>query len=420
MTPIKRTVITGVGIVSPLGASVSDYWERLLKGHVGIKLLTRFDPNRFFSRLAAEIEDSFVNIKDGPYSHEINRMDRFVRFAVSAADDALCDSGIESAVGNLSDGSLFIGVGMGGLPNIENGVIRQEEKGPRRTSPYLIPSLIPNMAASMIALRLNIKGPQYTIAGSCASGIQAIGQAMQNIRGGQCKWALTGGTESLITPITFSGFEAMRALSRDINPDSTPRPFDRERDGMIVGEGAAIFVIEEADFAEARGAKIYGEIAGYATCSGSSGLTLQSADDMIKCMKLALLDARIQAPDIDCIYAQASGMQKGDQCELHSLQVLFGEQSMQPAITSIKGHLGHSFAASGPLNLAAALNSLRRQLVPPTLKLDIVEPGYSNLDIIRKPRTQRIDHCLVNSFGFGGINASLTLSKYPTHRTTAV
>lgn len=413
MVSSRRVVITGVGIVSPLGACANEYWKQLIDGDSGIGPLTRFDSNRFSSRLAAEVDDADVDIKEGLYTHEITRMDRFVRYAISAADDALIDSGILSSKNSSVNGCLYVGVGMGGLPHMENGVIRQETRGPRRISPYLIPSLIPNMAASVIALRYEIKGPQYTIAGSCASGSQAIGQAMQSIRNGNFIWALAGGTEAVVTPITFSGFEAMRALSTAVDSDSQPRPFDQHRDGMIIGEGAAIFVLEERTHAESRGAKIYAELIGYATCSGSIHIALQSTSDMMNCIKLALLDAKLKVSDVDCIYAQASGMKKGDECELHVFQMMFRKQDMPSAITSIKGHLGHSFAASGPLNLVAALGTLREQIIPPTLNLEVVEPGHSNINIVRQSLSRRIRNCLINSFGFGGINASLIVSKYP-------
>jgi 3-oxoacyl-[acyl-carrier-protein] synthase II len=263
------------------------------------------------------------------------------------------------------DGGLFIGVGTGGLPHLEAGVLLQERKGPRKVSPYFIPSLISNMAASMIALNHQFRGPQYTIAGACASGTQALGQAVQAIRSGNLKWALAGGTEAAITPIGFSGLQAMHALSTTPEADSTPRPFDQSCDGMIVGEGAAVFVLEERTHAEARGAAISAEISGYATCSGSTQITLQATEDIARCMALTLRDARLGEADIDCVYAQAAGLVKGDECELEALQLIFTPPAAQPLVTSIKGHVGHTFAASGPLNLMASVQTLRTQMIPP-------------------------------------------------------
>ena len=237
-----RVVITGVGVVSSIGSSDIEFWKRLITGCSGIGPLARFDACRFSSRLAFKVPDTDANIEMGDYTHEIQRMDRFVQYALAAADDALTASELSSHGALPPKGGVFIGVGIGGLSSMEAGVIQQEERGPRKISPYLIPSLIPNMAASLIALRNKIEGPQYTIAGACASGTQALGQAMQAIRSGNLTWAIAGGTEAVITPISFSGFEAMRALSTTADITKTPKPFDQNCDGMIVGEGAAIFV----------------------------------------------------------------------------------------------------------------------------------------------------------------------------------
>jgi len=410
---VRRVVITGVGIVSPLGVCPGKYWESLKNGQSGIGPLTRFDGSRFSCRLAAEVEDNYLKVKEGPFAHEVKRMDRFVRYALLAAEGAVADSGIQAAANTGDKAGLYIGVGMGGLPHIESGVVKQEDRGPRRISPYLIPSLIPNMAASMIAMDYGLSCPQYTIAGSCASGSQAIGLAFQGIRSGGFEWALAGGAEAVITPITFSGFEALRALSPSHHPRSTPRPFDKSRDGMIVGEGAALFVLEDRVSAEARGANIYAELKGYATWSRGSHIALQSPDDMANCMRLALVDSGLRDSDIDCIYAQASGLKKGDGVELMALKSLLGNGNTRPAITSIKGHIGHTFAASGPFSLVALLGALRENLVSPTLNLTGTEKEYSDMNLVRQPLPMTVRHGLINSAGFGGINASLIVSGYP-------
>jgi 3-oxoacyl-[acyl-carrier-protein] synthase II len=363
--------------------------------------------------LAAEVEDNYLKVEEGPFAHEIKRMDRFVRYALLAAEGAVADSGIQSTANAGDKAGLYIGVGMGGLPHIERGVIKQEDRGPRRISPYLIPSLIPNMATSMIAMDHRLSCPQYTIAGSCAGGSQAIGLAFQSIRNGGFEWALAGGTEAVITPITFSGFEAMRVLSPSHDSRSTPRPFDKSRDGMIVGEGAALFVLEDHVSAEARGAKIYAELRGYATWSRGSHIALQSPDDMANCIRSALMDAGLRGSDIDCIYAQASGLKKGDGAELTALKSLFGSGDTGPAITSIKGHIGHTFAASGPFSLAALLGTLRENMVSPTLNLTGIEKEYLDMNLVRRPLSMAVRHGLINSAGFGGINASLVVSGYP-------
>lgn len=411
MSAPRRVAVTGIGLVSPLGSSPADFWERLLRGPSGVAALTRFDPARFSSRLAAQVDDAAIAVRRGPYAHELKRMDRFVQYAVAAAGDALAASGLAPpGAAPLSGGGIFIGVGMGGLPNMEAGVMRQETRGPRKSSPYLIPSLIPNMAAGMTALTYHIGGPQYTIAGACASGNQALGQAMAAIRSGELAWALAGGSEGVITPIAFSGFEAMRVLSAAHDAGSAPRPFDARSDGMVVGEGAAIFVLEDAERAAARGAAVHALLAGYATSSGSAQIALQSRDEMVACMRQTLGSAALAPGEVDCVLAQASGMSRGDACELEALAEVFAGGVPPPAVTSIKGHVGHTFAASGPLNLVAALGALRAQTVPPTRNFEAAAPRHAGIDLVREPRRRPLRNCLINTFGFGGINAGLLVA----------
>lgn len=411
MTDIRRVVISGIGIVSPFGINLQEFWSGLWGKVSGIRKITRFDSSRFSCKLAAEVDDTYIKPQNVSYLHEIRRVDRFAQFALIASNGALETGGIKSDCNDLAGCNIFIGVGIGGLPNMENGVLIQEKMGPRKTSPYLIPSLLPNIAVSIIALCHNIKGVQYTISGACASGIQAIGQAMQAIQSGRCNMALAGGAESVITPISFSGFEAMRALSSVNNEKQTPRPLDSNRDGMIIGEGAAMFVLEEKVHAEKRKANIYGELSGYATCSGGAQIFLQSVEDTMNCIELVLNNARIDISEVDCVYTQAAGLIKGDKTELETLYRLCEKGRHTPTITSLKGHIGHSFAASGPLNLVAAVEALRTQSVSPTLNYESVEKEYSVLEISDNVKIRQIEHCLINSFGFGGVNASLVVSK---------
>ncbi len=407
-----RVVITGAGLVSPLGGSPRLFWERLLAGASGIGTLTRFPNERFACRLAAQVDDGELPPAIGPYAHELKRMDRFVRYAVAAAGDALEESRI---LETSTDGAAFIGVGMGGLPNMEAGVVRQDSRGPRKITPYLIPSLIPNMAASMTVLAYGLDIPQYTIAGACASGLQALGLAMSLIRGGGLRWALAGGTEGVVTPIAFSGFEALRVLSTSART-GTPRPFDADADGMIVGEGAAVFVLEERSHAEARGAPILGELSGFATSTGAEQIALQPAPAMAESMRAALRDAGMTPHDIDCIYSHGSGVPLGDASELEAVRTIFGNgngsrsNGRSPTVTSIKGHIGHTFGASGPLNLIASLAALREQTVSPVLNYRAAAPEFAELDLASRPRERSLRNVMINAVGFGGINASLIVS----------
>lgn len=402
----REVVITGIGIVSPLGHGRGCFGERLFSGCCGVGPISRFDAGRFTCRLAAEVDEEGLAAASGPWAHEIERMDRFVRYAVVASRDAVAESGLATAGSLLEGGGIYLGVGMGGLPHIEEGVLRQEAQGPRRTRPYLIPSLIPNMAAALVSLDLDFQGPQYTLASACSSGTQALGEAFHAIRGGRLRWALCGGSEAVITPITFSGFQAMRALSTQEDAAAAPRPFDHRRDGMIVGEGAALFVLEERGHAAARGARPLGRILGYATTTGGGGLTLRCSNAAARSMSGALDDAGLTPGDVDAVFAQAPGLPHDDR-ELAAIQAVFYGSGARPALTSIEGHLGHTFGASGPLSLAAAQSAFDRQEIPPTLKLEEPAPGYEAMDFVLTRRPARLRTCLVNSFGFGGVNATL-------------
>ncbi len=407
---MREVVITGAGVVSPLGNTPARFANRLFEGGSGIGPVTRFDTARFQCRLAGEAHaEGLDDAISGSFAHEMVRMDRFVRYSVIAARGACRESGVGNGHGIPPRGAVYVGVGMGGLPNIETGILRQEARGPRKTLPYLIPSLIPNMAASMVSLDLAFEGPQYTFSSACASGNQALGAAFHAIRAGDRHWALAGGSEAVITPITFSGFQAMHALSYR-NDACTPRPFDRARDGMIVGEGAAMFVLEEAEHAASRGATVLGRITGYATTTGGGGITLRSSSAASRCMSEAVEDSGLAAAEIDLIFAQAPGMPHDDR-ELAAITTTFDDCGVHAAITSAEGHLGHTFAASGPLSLLAALSAFERQEIPPTLNLDEPAAGFEPLDLVTERRSARIDHCLINSFGFGGVNASLVCSR---------
>lgn len=402
-------VITGAGVVSPIGNTRAHFLDRLFAGDSGIGELTRFDAARFRCRLAGEAHpESLDTAASGEFAHELARMDRFVRYSVIASRAAFAESGMGNGHGIPSRGVVCVGVGMGGLPHIEDAILRQERDGVRKTRPYLIPSLIPNMAASMISLDLGFQGAQYTFSSACSSGSQALGEAFHAIRHGKRKWALAGGTEAVITPITYAGFQAMRALSYRNDAGSTPRPFDSARDGMIVGEGAAMFILEDTDHAAARAAKPLGRLTGYATTSGGGGITLRCSEAAARCMAEALEDAEVQPDDVDVIFAQAPGMSHDDR-ELAAIGTIF--DGTRPAITSPEGHLGHTFAASGPLSLAAALGAFNRQEIPPTLNLDHPDPAFERMDLVAQRRASRVERCLINSFGFGGINASLVCDR---------
>jgi 3-oxoacyl-[acyl-carrier-protein] synthase II len=404
-----RVVVTGIGLVSGLGDCPSRFWRRLSAGESAVAEITRFDTKRSVCRLAAELRDSSYEVT-GDYEHEIKRAGRFVQYAVAASERACLDAHLDLTPEDADFSGLFLGVSLGGLDRMEEGVLRQESRGPRKVSPYLITSMLPNMAASLISLRFALGWSQMTIAGACASGTQAIGEAFRAIRSGRFELAVAGGCDAVMTPIAFSSFHAMRMLSTSDDPSATPRPFDVRGDGMVVGEGAAIFVLEERSRALERGAKIYAEIAGYGTSSSAASIALYSQNDCERTIAATLADASGGASDVDCVYAQAAGVRQGDESELEALKSVFGHNGSRPAIASIKGHLGHTFGASGPLSALAAIGSLNGCGVPATRNLTEVDRRFADLDLW--PTRAGARCCLINSFGLGGVNAGLLLQSH--------
>jgi len=398
-----------MGLVSPLGNTPEELWRRLIDGCSAVKPVTRFDSGRFACKLAAEVESCPLPEEAEPHRHELKRLDPFVRYALSAAGSALAASGFPLARLADASGGIYMGVSMGGLGTLENGFLRQEAEGPERTDPYLISATIPNTAAGMIALTYGFDGPQYTLVGGCSSGVQAIGEAVEAIRSGRFDWAMAGGAEAVITPITFSGFQAMGILSPATDPQAAPRPFDQARDGMVVGEGAGVLMLENRDAALARGAPLLAEVTGYSTSSVTRHAFFSCSAATARCMERALADAELDPVGLDCIYAHAGGL-AGDANELQAVRQIWNG-SGGPALTSIKGHIGYSFGAGGPLDVIAAILALAEQQISPTLHFSSLPPELSGLDIVDQPRNQRLRTSLINSFGLGGVNACLLVSE---------
>lgn len=414
----RAVAVTGIGCVTAFGLGREVLDDALAAGRVAAAPVTRFDPARFTCRIAAEVPEPSLRFARDHLSHELERMSLFVRLAVHASMTALGADPAATGRPRLPEGRglIAMGVAMGGLPHIEQGVLKQERAGPRKTTPFLIPSLIPNMAASMTALRLGFEGPQVTLAGACASGTQAIGHALAELRAGRIDWALAGGSEAVTTPITWSGFEAMHALSRGAagqgavgGEGPAARPFDGARDGMICGEAAAMLLLHRADACDGRA--VLGRILGYATNSGAPDLTRIPDREGLACMRLALEDAGVDPADLGAVMAQASGMITGDAIEAAAIAELTG--SHRPPVTSVKGATGYVFAANGPVSTVAALGALSRRRLPPVAGFRAASEDTACIDVVAgAPRD--IDPgrpVLVNSFGFGGINASLVVTR---------
>lgn len=403
-----QVTVTGVGVVTALGNSLDAYWNGLVRGASGTRQSTRIDEASPDDFLAAEVDLDQIRTREPKERFEVQQMALFVRFALAAARDAMKDARLDSLIQDGSGrGALFLGVAMGGLERIEAGVNVQNTRGARKTSPYLIPSLVPNMAASVLASELGLECPQYTICGGCASGSQAVGLAYREIKNGNLDWALAGGSESVLTPITYSGFRAMGILSKGGNGPS-PRPFDRERDGMVIGEGAGLLVLESEEFAARRSVPSLSYVTGYATVSGCSKTFSQTHPTIRTCLASALEDAGINPGEVDCIYSHAGGL-AGDTEELRAIAQLFEEN--RQAITSTKGHLGYTFGAAGPLDTIAAIQSIRQERIIGVLNFETPETPFSHLNIRQDSERLHVTNCLVNSFGMGGINAALVISK---------
>ena len=415
----SRVVITGIGLISPIGVTLQDFADRMFAGEWGVRPVTHFDRERLVCRRAGEVDNQAFSAHWKPPDHETKRLGRFVHFALSCTRDAVLaacgNADIAAVLGER--GAVYSGLGMGGLGEVERGVVVQESKGARWTTPYLIPSFIPSMPASAICRQFGLRCAPYTFAGACAGGAQAVGEAAAAIARGDLDWALAGGTETVITPLGFSGFQAMQAFT--LAPEHTPRPFDVGREGMIVGEGAAFFVLEREDLARARGARMHGEVRGYATSFGGESLTTQSHEAAADCLRAALANADLTPGDVDCVIAQGNGAVVGDRAEMLALTSVFGATSPGPSYASLEGHTGHTFGASAPLAMTAALVAMAHQRVPPTCHFTRTEDEFAALDIRGVAHSRTIRVCMVDSYGFGGVNAALVLSAPSSEPVTS-
>ena len=387
---------------------VDAFWHGLVEGRSGVSDVTRFDASQFRCQLAAEVDNECLPNWEGPHRHELKRMAPFVQYGLTAGLDALEMAGLSPNHFEPMEGGFFVGVGMGGLDAIEAGIARQESQGWRRTNPFLIPSLVPNMAAAVLGLALDSPAQQVTFASGCAAALQAVGHGIAAIRSGQSRWILAGGAESVMTPIAFSGLHAMGYLSAATN-GATPCPFDRQRNGTIVGEGAAMIVLEDLESATARGAEVIAEVAAYGTSSGRERAFFPSEGAIVASASQALRSG-LQSVVPDAVYAFAAGL-AADEVELDAIRRFAQVSDRRPLVTSTKGHLGYAFAAAGAMDVVAAALSLRNQLLPATLNLVDPAPQYEEM-LVRRTQPEDMNSILVEAFGLGGVNASLLLNQF--------
>jgi 3-oxoacyl-[acyl-carrier-protein] synthase II len=409
----RRVVITGVGMITPLGVSTDASWDGLIAGRPGIKKITQFDASAFPTQIAGEVVG--FNPEDHIEPKEIKKMDRFIHFALAAATMAMKDSGLKITAENAERTGVIVGSGMGGLHAIEHYHSVYLEKGPRRISPFFIPMLIVNLASGQISIRFGAKGPNSAPATACATGSHSIGDAFKIIQRGDADAMIAGGTEAVITPLGIGGFNAMKALStRNHEPEKASRPFDIDRDGFIMGEGAGILILESLESATDRGARIYAEVAGYGMTADAYHITAPSpgGEGGARCMELALKDAGILASDIEYINAHGTSTKYGDEIETNAIKTVFGEHAYKLCISSTKSMTGHLLGAAGGVEAVITVLCIHHDNVPPTINLDNPDPECDLDYIPNKARKMSVNYALTNSFGFGGTNACLVFKKF--------
>ncbi|MGH6987305.1 MAG: beta-ketoacyl-ACP synthase II [Caulobacteraceae bacterium] len=427
---MRRVVVTGLGMVTPLGSGVERSWKALLAGKSGAGRITTFDPEGYACQVACEVPRIDGRGGGGPNFEgafdpdqamspkDQRRVDDFILYAVAAAEEAVKDSAwAPQSEAERDRTGVNIGSGIGGLATIAETAIELKEKGPRRVSPFFIPSALINLASGHVSIRHGFKGPNHSVVTACATGAHAVGDAMRFIQHGDADVMVTGGAEAAVCPIGIAGFIACRALSTSFNdtPERASRPYDKDRDGFVMGEGAGVLVLEELEHAKARGAKIYAEVIGYGLAGDAYHITApaEDGDGGYRAMKAAVADARIQLADIDYINAHGTSTPLGDEIELSAVERLFGEDAARLAMSSTKSAIGHLLGAAGAVEAAFTVLALRDQIAPPTLNLD--HPSVETpIDLIPfKAKPMKIEAALSNSFGFGGANASVIFKKAP-------
>ena len=412
MNDQRRVVVTGLGLVSPLGTGVEKNWQALLEGRSGIRKITRFATDGFASRIAGEVPD--FRAEDYIEAKEIKKMDLFIQYAMGAATMAMDDSGLKIDEQSAEGVGVIIGVGLGGLESIETTKEALLNGGPRKISPFFIPKVISNLAPGHVAIRYGAKGVNWTPTSACASGTHAIGEAYHLIRRGLQDAVIAGGAEATITPLGVGGFAAMKALStRNEEPEQASRPFDKDRDGFVVGEGSGILILEEREQALKRGAKIYAEVIGYAANGDAHHMTAPApeGEGAARCMRLALRDAGIAPSDVDYINAHGTSTEYNDANETTAIKTVFGEQSVKLAVSSTKSMTGHLLGAAGAVEGVYSALALHHGMIPPTINYQTPDPACDLDYVPNKARKADIKIALSNSFGFGGTNGCVIFRR---------
>lgn len=409
----KRVVITGMGAITPLGNNVETYWEALKQGKNGIDKIDKFDVEEFSTQMAAQVKDfdpiDYIDRK------EARRMDRFCQFALAATYQAMQDASLNTEKLDKERFGVIIGSGIGGLETMENQVKTLINKGPNRVSPFLVPMMIVNMAAGQISIAVGAKGINTTVVTACASATNAIGEAFKAIRYGEADVIITGGAEAPITPLALAGFCSMKAMStRNQDPKTASRPFDAERDGFVMGEGAGILILESYEHAVSRGANILAEIVGYGATADAYHITAPSPDGegAARAIKEAILNAGIEPSMVDYINAHGTSTPYNDKFETAAIKTIFGDHAYKLAVNSTKSMIGHLLGAAGGVEAIAVVKTLQEQFIHPTINYTIPDPDCDLDYVPNNGRAAKVEYALSNSLGFGGHNASILLKRF--------
>jgi 3-oxoacyl-[acyl-carrier-protein] synthase II len=410
----RRVVVTGLGVVTPLGHDLNTFWQNLITGQCGIDKITAFDASAFATQIAGEVKN-FDPTPAFPSPKEIRRTDRYSQFGVYAAWSALKDSGLELDKENTDEIGVFLGSGIGGLATTSDQLKVLLERGPGRLSPFTIPMLISNMASGLISMYFNLRGPNFATCSACATANHAIGEAWRTIKAGDAQVMFAGGSEATVIPIGIGGFCAMKAMStRNDDPKKASRPFDKDRDGFVMGEGAGVLVLEELEHAKKRGAQIYCEISGYGNTADAHHLTAPSpgGEGAARCMKMALRTGGLNLTDVSYINAHGTSTPQGDVCETQAIKTTFGDHARKLVVSSTKGATGHMLGAAGAVEMTACTLAIKHNVVPPTINYTTPDPDC-DLDYV--PNTARempVNAIVNNSFGFGGHNSTIAAKKF--------
>jgi 3-oxoacyl-[acyl-carrier-protein] synthase II len=416
MSAARRVVVTGMGLITPLGNDVATTWAGLVQGRSGIRRIEAFDPSRINSQIAGEVKDfdagSILDRK------EIRRTDRYAQFGLVAAAEAIRQAGLpERFEGELAERTgVILGTGLGGVGTLVDGFTTSAIRGPDRISPFMVPMGIPNVGAGQLAIQFGMTGPNFTTVSACATGGHALGEASEIIRRGDAEVMIAGGAESSVFEPMVGGFASMRALStRNDDPEGASRPFDTGRDGFVIGEGAGVVVLETAEHAEARGAEILAELVGYGATADASHITLPAPGGIgaVRAARRALEKAGLEPAEVDHVNAHATSTPEGDKAELQAIRTIFGDHASKVAITANKSMLGHSLGAAGAIEAITTILSIRDGCIPPTINLDDPDPEAAGLDLTPNTATRRVVNlALSNSFGFGGQNTALVFRRW--------